>query len=153
MNESNCNLQIKSSTSVNIQMVTNYVVKPAFMMVGTKLKRKRGIEGYDLVAALLNFNSDMRWMFKLLMDGLNTENNCCDFNLLNLTHTQKVNCSLAYTALSKIDLVKRMRKGIYMINPKAIIPPTTYPEAQKLWDSKPNKNLIESSSEELSDAT
>lgn len=151
MSSDNFNIQVSSSKPMNFKVVPVYTAKPMYMMIGSSVKATRGIQGYDLLKAVLEFNGDMRWLFKLLIDGLNRDTNCCDISELNLSPSHKVMCSVAYKQLSKIDLVKRIRKGVYMINPRAIIPPKTYPEAQAVWDSKVNKNLIvTSSSEELS---
>lgn len=150
MSESNFSIRVQASKPMNIRVSPSYIVKPAYRMVGVNAKSSGGIQGYDLINAMLEFTGDMRWMFKLLMDGLNQENNCCSLKQLKEFRANKVRVSIAYKQLSKIDLVKRMGVGLYMINPRAIIPPKTYPEAQRLWDSKPNKNLIDSPTEELS---
>lgn len=151
MSDSNFTMSMSVSKPMNIRVSPTYVEKPSYMMVGKGGKVRRGIQGYDLLGAMLNFNSGMSQTFKLIVDGLDVRTNCCDLSTLTFNKTQQNMISAAYKQLSGIDLVKRIRKGVYMINPRAIIPPQTYPEAQAVWDSKINKNLIvTSSSEELS---
>lgn len=149
MSDTNLTLQLAMSKPMHIRVSPMYIEKPSYMMVGIDRKVRRGIKGYNLLGAVLNFTAGMQQMFKFIVDGLDINSNCCDFIKLNLSKSQQNTFALAYKELSKIDLVKRMSKGVYMVNPRAIIPPKTYPEAQILWDSKPNKNLITSSTEEL----
>lgn len=109
--------------------------KPMFLMLGQPVKHHTRIPGYPILDTMLNFNKEEQRFFKLLIDNLNTETNVCSLTHVEFNDTQVVKLSKTYTALKELDLVKRVGKRIYMINPKAVIPPKTYDEAQTFWDS------------------
>ena len=62
-----------------------------------------------------------------------------EVNFKGLTKAQKSNKYRAYSKLRKKDLVKRVDKNLYFINPKLLIPSdgNLEVEAKHLWDSIP----------------
>lgn len=109
--------------------------KPMFSMVGELAINHRQLSGIPLLDLMLDFNKDQQRFFKMLLNSRNVENNYCDIRGNEITPTDKVKISKAYNALKELDLVKRVGVGTYMINPKALIPPTNYESAQREWDS------------------
>lgn len=109
--------------------------KPIFYMVGRASMNAKQLSGISLLDLMLEFNKDQQRFFKLLLDCRNVETNCCDIRTRDISPTEVVKISRAYTALKELDLVKRVSKGTYMINPKALIPPMTYEQVQVVWDS------------------
>lgn len=109
--------------------------KPMFSMVGEVAKNHRQISGVPLLDLMLEFNRDQQRFFKLLLEHRNVETNQCSLRDMEITPTDKVKISKAYTSLKALGLVKRVGVANYMINPKALIPPMTYEETQKHWDS------------------
>ena len=109
--------------------------KPMFCMVGRETNNRKQLSGIPLLDLMLEFNRDQQRFFKMLLDCRDVETNYCDIRGNEITPTDKVKISRAYTALKELDLVKRVSVGTYMINPKALIPPTSYEESQRLWDT------------------
>lgn len=128
--EINHNEQITITTSAK-----NKGNKPVFMMIGKPVKIRGKTPGFPLVKAMLKFNKEEQWFFDLIFDCLNPETNQSDITHFEFNSTEVNKISRAYKPLKEMDLVKRVKKGIYMINPTAIVPPLTYEDAQEAWDS------------------
>jgi hypothetical protein len=109
--------------------------KPVFMMIGSPVKVRNRPSGFPIMKTMCEFNKEEQWFFKLLLDNLNTDTNMCDISHIEFTSTEIPKVSRAYRPMFELGLVKRFKKGIYMINPTAIIPPTSYEEVQARWDS------------------
>jgi hypothetical protein len=109
--------------------------KPVFMMIGVPAKIRNRTPGFPLMETLIQLNKEEQWFVGLLWKHINPETNECDLSHYEFNSTDTSKVSRAFKPLKELGLVKRIKKGIYLINPTAIIPPTTYEDVQARWDS------------------
>lgn len=91
--------------------------------------------GIPLTEMYMDFNKAEQWFYKRLWQNLNYKTNQATIIQSELTKSESNALSAAYTSLKAKDLVKRVRKEVYMINPRAVIYPDTQQENIKIWDS------------------
>lgn len=91
--------------------------------------------GIALTEMYMDFNKAEQWFYKKLWKALDYKTNQATIIQSELTKVESNNLSAAYTSLRKKELVKRVRKEVYMINPHAVIYPDTQDENIKIWDS------------------
>ena len=78
-----------------------------------------------------------RWFFLYLEARMNPTNNVAIINNKELTKTQLKYKGIAYKTLAQKDLVRRLRREHYMINPGMIISfkDAIYTESVKIWET------------------
>jgi hypothetical protein len=108
---------------------------PMFQMVGKKSKVNGHLSSVPLIELMLEFNKEEQWFYKLLWERMDVISNECDLSKLEWTATDNNRKSRAYTSLKEKNLVKRIGKGVYMINPNAAIHPKGFELAKRKWDS------------------
>jgi hypothetical protein len=91
--------------------------------------------GIPLTEMYMDFNKAEQWFYKKLWQNLNYKTNQATVIQSELTKSESNALSAAYTSLKEKDLVKRVRKEVYMINPRAVIYPDTQQENIQIWDS------------------
>ncbi len=119
------------------------VKKPAFIMVGNgnKDKNGRGTHSMDYTKELLNMTAPERFMFGLLMDNRMTfdkdkphiKSNHIYIDNHNLSATEKRYLSIAYKKLREKNIIVRIRRQHYIINPRMVIPHDTWKEEEFLY--------------------
>ncbi len=108
---------------------------PMFHMIGRKSKPSGHLTAVPLLEMVLNFNKEEQWFFGLLWGKMDIITNECDLSDMECTVTDTNRKSRAYISLKEKNLVKRIRKGVYMINPLAAIHPKGFELAKRKWDS------------------
>lgn len=91
--------------------------------------------GIPLTELYMDFNKEEQWFYKMIWKALNFKTNQAVIEQSKLTKHESNKLSSAYQSLKQKDLVKRVCKETYMINPNAVIYPDTQTENIKLWDS------------------
>lgn len=122
--------------------------KPHFILIGTgrnSMKRKHKLKPIDLLSEIANMTSNEAFAFITLRDSLNWDTLTKQYSLVivpnqsEFTTYQQKQFKLGVKSLIDKDLVKRIKRGNYMINPMAIIP-SNFEEAEKLWLELSNGN-------------
>lgn len=112
--------------------------KPPYCMVGSLRMYQSNQYGkpYPLLETMCDFSKSEGWFFKILLDTHNELSGVSDISKVTFTKSDLNVLSKAYTVLHQRDLVKRVRRQVYMINPSALI--TNNWEAHKpIWDTLP----------------
>jgi hypothetical protein len=91
--------------------------------------------GIALTEMYMEFNKAEQWFYKKLWQNLNYKTNQATILQSDLTKSESNALSAAYTSLRAKDLVRRVRKEIYMINPNAVLHPSTQATNIVIWDS------------------
>lgn len=118
------------------------------ILIGTGrnlMKRKHKLKPIDLLSEMANMTSNESFAFITLRDSLNWDTLTKQYSLTiipnqsEFTTYQQKQFKLGVKSLIDKDLVKRIKRGSYMINPMAIIP-SNFEEAEKLWMELSNGN-------------
>ena len=115
-------------------------VIPPFSAIGRDGMSRHGIEGINSAQILSTLSGRSSWFFWKLVDSRKYETNLCDLRKVPMSTTEKGRVPRAYTELSKKYLVVRFSKGIYLINPKVILPEfSAYESTWEKWVDACNK--------------
>ena len=118
------------------------------ILIGTGrnlMKRKHKLKPIDLLSEMANMTSNEAFAFITLRDSLNWDTLTKQYSLIivpnqsEFTTYQQKQFKLGVKSLIDKDLVKRIKRGNYMINPMAIVP-SNFEEAEKLWLELSNGN-------------
>lgn len=129
-------LHLPKGTKLSIVADTStspkYTEKPPFIMVGNGMKN-RTYQAYPLLETLLELSKPEAWLFKILLDMYNDQTGLSILTV-SFSGTDKVTASKAYKSLNQRDLVRRVKRQVYMINPCALIT-NQWKEHIKIWES------------------
>ena len=108
---------------------------PNFFRVGNGTMNKKKIQSINLLQEMANASKAAQYLLLGITNGIEYSN---DYHyvvkVIPTTETQKSYLKQGYKELVQKNLVKRVKRSHYMINPDALIP-LEYEEAKKLWDS------------------
>lgn len=97
-------------------------------------------DGLPMVKLLGEMNGGATWFFWQLMGVRNQTTNECHFTVKDLNRTEQNKLSRGFKELHGKNILKRVRKELYMINPNAVIPTKdnfldqdTYDVARAAW--------------------
>lgn len=93
--------------------------------------------GYPYEETLMSMTANESKMYKLILDNYNFKTGLAVVDTKNLSASDKVALSRGYTELHKRNLVKRVKKFTYLINPDARIHSNLYVELLDLWSKTP----------------
>ena len=111
--------------------------KPNYFMVGNGTMNRNKIFGIDLLRELANASKAGQFLLLAIKDGINYSNNYHPVvKVAGETQTELKYLKVGYKELFEKDLVRRVKRSHYMINPNAFIPPD-YESAIEIWDSLP----------------
>ena len=125
-------LDVNESLAINRTKVVN---KPNYLMIGNGTMNKHKIFGIDLLRELANSSKAAQYLLLAIKDGINFDNNYNPVvKVIGKTSTEKQYVITGYKELLDRQLVVRVKKSHYMVNPNALIPPD-YQSAIELWNS------------------
>jgi hypothetical protein len=104
-----------------------------FQIIGRTGKMKAK-ESYPLLDVMSEFSSQEHWFFKLLRDNLNYKTSQAVIINKSLSASEVHRKTVAFKALRERDLVKRVCRETYMINPKALIYLPTLDDTTIIWN-------------------
>jgi len=110
-------------------------MKPPFTMIGANMK-----DSIDLLREIANMSACEKVCFFTIRDNIRYDATSRrfiyqvkpDFHLLS--NSDKAKFRKGFKLLEDKDLVRRVSLGVYMINPKAIIP-NDFQEELSIWNS------------------
>ena len=111
--------------------------------VGSGMKT-RYFQSYPYEETLLDLSKPEAWLFKLMLKGWSRDTGYTTLDLSHLSKVEQDKASEAYGKLRERNLVRRVRKQLYLINPCAKIHLDNFEELNKMWHSldKPKAQLI-----------
>ena len=87
----------------------------------------------DMPSILKDRSKSATWLFWTLVQNRNNHNIA---KFIPEDNAQAKQVSKAFKELSSIDVVKRIKRGEYLINPKAYLPPAIhFKEVEARWDN------------------
>lgn len=105
---------------------------PPYIMAGTGMKN-RACQSYPLIETMLEFSKPEGWFFKVLLETHNEATGLSPITV-SFSNTDRVTASRAYKLLNQRNLVRRVKRQVYMINPRALIT-NQWKEHIKVWES------------------
>lgn len=108
---------------------------PNFFRVGNGTMNKKRIQSINLLQEIANASKAAQYLLLAITNGIEYSN---DYHyvvkVIPTTETQKRYLKQGYKELVQKDLVRRVKRSHYMVNPNALIP-IEYEEAQTMWES------------------
>jgi len=132
--------KVKQGQQARIKVSNEYKdILPPYKLIGRNgINMKHGIkvDGIDIAPILQNLKTASTWLIWELEQKRNPFNNEAVY--IPTTETEKSRVKAGYKELREVGLVKRIRRGTYILNPKAFIPHPTeeYVTVKNIWDSK-----------------
>ena len=125
---------IKVNETCKIQVTKHYKVNlPSFGMLGNK-ERITKVASIDMHSILQDLSRNSSWFFWTLIKKRNPKTNLVDFIPKDNLEAKKV--TYAYKELRDLGVIKRVKRGVYIINPRSYIPSNNQFEiVQSHWDS------------------
>ena len=108
--QEDCDITVVKRHKVNL---------PAFCMVGTGARRSR-MSSIDMPVILQNASKAANWLFWTLVILKDPTTNKAALVAQNQPEMKQI--TKGYQELNKAGVVKRIRRGVYLINPKAHLP-------------------------------
>lgn len=119
-----CKIKVTKEYKVNL---------PSFGMLGNT-ERITKVASLDMHSILQDLSRNSSWFFWTLIKKRNPKTNLVDFIPQNNLEAKKV--TNAYKELRDLGVIKRVQRGVYIINPRAYIPSDNQFEiVQAHWDS------------------
>lgn len=92
-----------------------------------------GKKGYPLVDTLIELSQQEQWFFKLIRENIDYKTNVAIVRNNGLTKSEKNRKNKAFLALKARDLVKRIKRETYMVNPDALMYGPNYESNLDVW--------------------
>jgi len=93
--------------------------------------------GYPYEETLISLNANEAKVYKWLLDSYEYKTGLSTLNTQAMNPSDKVTLTRGYTGLRNRNLVKRVKKFTYLINPKARIHHNLFEDLLNLWDNTP----------------
>lgn len=106
----------------------------SFRAIGNGM-HTRDYQTFAYEQTLLQLTTPEQRLYSKILEGYDRNTGLSNVHLEGQTNTEKVVTSKAYAKLKERQLVRRVKKGQYLINPLAIIHFTLLDELIQLWES------------------
>ena len=106
---------------ISTQRKRNYKIPP-FQCIGASGMSKFKIKGLDLPPIVKNLSKPANHFFWQAVEDKSSETNEVVIRGKSLSKSQKNQLSRVYAELHKANLIKRVKREHYMVNPKAALP-------------------------------
>lgn len=104
--------------------------KPPFWVAGSGLKNRHG-ESMNVLKAVIELPASSQVLFLNLMTNRDVDTNVVE--MVGKDKEDKRFIQNHMGCLLKADLVRRIKRGVFMINPDAVMPPR-YRSVKQEWD-------------------
>ena len=109
-------------------------IVPSYSCIGGNMKFQTKVKNYpDLFGELSRLSKGAHWLLWSLIKLLNTTNN--EAHLVLRGPKNKAKVARAYKELKEKDMVRRVSRGVYLINPKIMLPNTgCFDKTLAIWN-------------------
>ena len=138
-------MYISPGEQVMVEEKQKRATKPNYFMIGNGTMNKHKIYGIDLLKELANSTKAEQFLLLAIKDGICYGNDYSPIvKVIPETETQRQYIKLGYKSLLARELVIRVKKAHYMINPNALIP-IDYEGSLRIWEEAVNKHTTRDS--------
>ena len=95
---------------------------PPYLALGRVGMSRSGETGVDTVELFKSLSSGATWMFWSLMESISPDTNICMLVSGDLSPSERLKLNRSYKELYEKEVIVRLKKNTYMINPKVILP-------------------------------
>ena len=125
---------VKKGTMIGlIPLKKEYRPQPPFKRLGDGKMGKYG-KAYPLIETMLEFSKPESWLFKILLKTHSETTGFSNISKVSLTKTEQVVMSKAYKLLNQRELVRKVKRQVYMVNPSGLIT-DNWKEHLQVWES------------------
>ena len=136
---------ISPGEQVAVEEKQKRATKPNYFMIGNGTMNKHKIYGIDLLRELATSTKAEQFLLLAIKDGICYGNDYSPIvKVIPETETQRQYIKLGYKSLLARELVIRVKKAHYMINPNALIP-IDYEGSLRIWEEAINKHTTRDS--------
>jgi len=109
---------------------------PSYYKIGTGTMNKHRMKSIDLLDEVIASTKAEQYVIQLIKDGVSYDSpdGIVTIPMHTMTETEKRTFRKGYKSLYDRDLVRRVKRGQYMINPNALIL-NSYTKCKKVWDA------------------
>ena len=108
---------------------------PSFGMLGNNERRTK-VSSIDMHGILKDLSKGSTWLFWRFIELRNPNTNIVIY--IPKTTAERRKLTKAYKELNNLKIIKRVKQGEYLINPKAFIPAQDmFNDVKSIWDSLP----------------
>ena len=138
-------MYISPGEQVTVEEKQKRATKPNYFMIGNGTMNKHKIYGIDLLRELASSTKAEQFLLLAIKDGICYGNDYSPIvKVIPETETQRQYIKLGYKSLLARELVIRIKKSHYMINPNALIP-IDYEGSLRIWEEAVNKHTTRDS--------
>ena len=138
-------MYISPGEQVTVEEKQKRATKPNYFMIGNGTMNKHKIYGIDLLRELASSTKAEQFLLLAIKDGICYGNDYSPIvKVVPETETQRQYIKLGYKSLLARELVIRIKKSHYMINPNALIP-IDYEGSLRIWEEAVNKHTTRDS--------
>ena len=138
-------MYISPGEQVTVEEKQKRATKPNYFMIGNGTMNKHRIYGIDLLRELASSTKAEQFLLLAIKDGICYGNDYSPIvKVIPETETQRQYIKLGYKSLLARELVIRIKKSHYMINPNALIP-IDYEGSLRIWEEAVNKHTTRDS--------
>ena len=138
-------MYISPGEQVMVEEKQKRATKPNYFMIGNGTMNKHKIYGIDLLKELANSTKAEQFLLLAIKDGICYGNDYSPIvKVVGETKYQQNMITEGYKSLSARELVIRIKKSHYMINPNALIP-IDYEGSLRIWEEAVNKHTTRDS--------
>lgn len=130
------NIDLNKNQELTIRSTGKTKVTAPFLGVGVAGNKFNKVKGMDVATLMQEVSGSGSWFFWELFKKVDPKTNCAEITTTdsNSGHIKKV--TRGYQELNALGLVQRVGRGLYMVNPKAIVPEFgRYEELSAKWES------------------
>ena len=111
--------------------------QPNYLKMGTGKMNKHNIESINLLNVMLNVTSASRRLIVTITDNMQYDAETKEIIFIVRVRSDidipAQQLKRAYKELNKLNIVRRVKRGYYMVNPHSVI--TDYEKQIAVWDS------------------
>jgi hypothetical protein len=126
--------KVKGNENLELRIRRNDIdnVKPPFIMCGTGHKNNNG-NSMNIIDTMAEMTKPELFLFRMITDRMNLTTMIGTTLSKSLTDSQKQQIKTGYKRLRTKNIIKRVRREHYMVNPDLIIPPEDYPRLKIIF--------------------
>lgn len=135
--------QITLNKDETLQKVKKSTKQPNYWMIGNGTMNKHRIKSINLIHEMVKCTRPAQLLLDWIISGMvyDPADEAVRFivKVTGDTSTQKQYIKNGYKELFEKDLVRRVKRGHYMVNPNAII--TDYAKQMAVWETLPSSTV------------
>ena len=119
-------VNVKTDSGESLELIPRKIHKekftPFYMIGKAGYSKITGGSIVDAMKEILKFNKGEQWMMGIIFEDGENHNLQCVIRGKALSKTDKNKLSVAYKSLREKDIIRRVKREYYMVNPTFLVP-------------------------------